>query len=101
MRVLASIFGIVAILVGFVLSFMAYQATGVLRLGLSPSAVQVTQVYSEASFYGIMAAVAFLFAIVVSLGAISSQIAELSNAQKYKSSPSELNTPKLSNLGKL
>lgn len=92
MRSFAQILGVIAIVVGFALCFFAYNATTILRApGISPSAVQVTQVYSEASFYGIMAIAAFAFAAVVSLGALLVQIEELTgtieasaeSAEKY------------------
>lgn len=74
-RAIISIIGVLAIVAGFWLMYMAYQSIVILGL-VQANAIQATQVYSQASFYGIMAIACFSFAMVATLGSISAQLAE-------------------------
>lgn len=74
MRFFANLIGIIAILAGIGMAVLAFGSTSI--LSQAQSAVQVTQVYSEATFYAVMSVSAFLLAIAIMLGSVMASIAE-------------------------
>lgn len=70
MRTIAQLLAAVALLGGAALFVLAIQTPGK-YLMLAKSAVQVSQVYSEATFYGVMAIAAFAAGILLAVSSLA------------------------------
>ncbi len=70
MRVLTNLLGAIAILAGIGLAVIAFSTTSILSQAQNASAVQITQVYSEATFYAVLSGASFLFAIAMMIPGI-------------------------------
>lgn len=84
MRALATLLGVAAVIAGLFLASFAYSKTGILARVPDASAIQITQVYSEASFYALLAIAAFAFAAVAALGGVAAAISEQTEALRYQ-----------------
>lgn len=107
MSAIYGLLGAIGLLAGLVMTALAVNATMI--RGLAISAAQVTQVYSEATFYGVMAIVAFAFAAVMSILLLGeyllnlirlTRLAQIPNSTSPSESPED-RSKKFSNLGKL
>jgi hypothetical protein len=76
MRAVMALLGGIAVLAGIGMMYLAYDATTILSRVSDALAVQVTQVYSEASFYGIMAIACFALATVMAVSIVGSYLAQ-------------------------
>ena len=85
MKTIANILGALAIFAGMALAFLAFSEMNILfsSQASSASAIQITQVYSGATFYAVMSVSAFLFAIAVMMGSVIASIAENTEAVKF------------------
>jgi hypothetical protein len=76
--------GAIGLIAGCIMLFLAYSETLILTQVLSASAVQVTQVYSEASFYVLAGIAAFLFAVIMALADVAMAVNNLVYMQKLR-----------------
>lgn len=76
--------GALGLVAGFILMYLAYSETLILQAAFNPSAVQVTQVYSEASFYGLIAIACFVFAAVMALADVAMAVNNLVYLERVK-----------------
>lgn len=76
--------GAIGLVAGFVMLYLAYNETTILQAAFNPSAVQVTQVYSEASFYVLVAIAAFVFAAVVAIADVAMAVNNLVYLERMK-----------------
>jgi hypothetical protein len=76
--------GAIGLVAGFIMLYLAYSETQILQAALNPSAVQVTQVYSEASFYVLLAIACFVFAVLMTMADVAMAVNNLVYMEKLK-----------------
>lgn len=82
MNLIGNVLAILALIAGFLLAGMAFLEISVAfsPIGSTASAVQMTQIFTQGVFYGVMSAVAFLFTIAVAVNNVVSAIQENTEA---------------------
>lgn len=76
--------GAIGLVAGFIMLYLAYNETLILNQVLTANAVQVTQVYSEASFYMLAGIACFLIAVVMGLADVAMAVNNLVYMEKLK-----------------
>ncbi len=85
MKVISDVIAILAFLAGLILAGLAFSEISVAfsPLASSASAIQLTQVYTQGLFYGMMSASSFLLTIAVLIGNAISAIGKNTEAIQF------------------
>jgi hypothetical protein len=85
MAILIRLLGAAGIIAGGFMLYLAYNRTLILGTVAEVSAIQVTQVYSEANFYALAGIACFVFALLMAVADIALGVNNLVVLQNYKS----------------